>query len=374
VTADGALRAVAREVDLGALARNYDRLRSRLPRGMRVIASVKANAYGHGVVEVVRTLERIGVDAVATASLAEAIELRGAGVEGRILLFGGQPPEAADLIVRHGLIPTVSSPGSARALAAAAGGRHGVYVKVDSGLGRLGVSLAEAAELLRTLRELPALHVEGLYTHLPFADAEGERWARERLAEFVRLRDRLRGDGLAPPLAQALSSPGVAAGLPNPFEAVCCGRLLYGLVPRVGRANAWGLEPVLRSIRTRLVHVSHQRAGTRIGSGGRYSVGQATTSGVIPFGQAEGYASARSGRAFVLHRGRRVPVIGVALEHATVDLGQAAPTAEVGDEIVLLGAMGDEEITLAELAVARDESELDVLVALDRGAPTTYVT
>jgi alanine racemase len=371
LTAARALRALEREVDLGALARNYRRLFDRLPPRMRLIASVKANAYGHGVVEVSHALERLGVDGLATASLHEAVELREAGVSAQILLFGGQPPEAAPEILRHRLTPSVSSLAGARALADAARGRCGVFVKVDAGLARLGVPLLEATELLRELRALPDVEVQGLYTHLPFADAEGERWARDRLGAFIELVERLRAAGLGAPLVQALSSPGIASGLPNPFDAVCAGRLLYGLVPAVGGAATWGLEPVLRSIRTKLVHVSRHTAGSRIGSGGGYALDTATATGVIPFGQSEGNSSARAGRASVLHRGRRVPVVGVSLEHATVDLG--AGPAEVGDEVVVLGRSGEEEITLAELAAARETSELDTLIALDRGAPTSYV-
>jgi len=359
------------EVDLGALERNYGRLRERLPDDMLVIASVKANGYGHGAIEVARVLGRLGAYAVATASLDEAAAIRSEGAHDRVLLFGGQLPGSAGAILENGLIPTVPNAETAQALARAAPDGCRVFVKVDAGLGRLGVPLADAFDFVQEIRSTYRLLVHGLYTHLPFSNSEGEAWARRGLAEFTALVDRLRGAGVEPPVIQALSSPGISAGLPNPFTAVCPGRLLYGIAPAAGGAGAWGLEPVLRAIRTRLVHLSQHPAGARIGSGGRVALDAPGLVGVVPFGQSNGYRAAQSGQSEILHRGRRRRVIGVSLEHATIDLGDGP--AEIGDEVVVLGRSGTDEITLADFAAGLDSDPLEALMALGGRSPYEYV-
>jgi alanine racemase len=208
--------------------------------------------------------------------------------------------------------------------------------------------------------------IEGLYTHLPFRDEEGERWARAGLERFESLVERLRGRGVEFPIVQALSSPGVSAGLPLVGNAVCAGRLLYGMVPAVGEAASWGLEPVLRGVSTRVVHVNTHTVGARIGPGGRDVVRACDTTAVIPFGRSGGNLMDIGCEPELVHRGQRSPLISISLEHATLNLG--AVSAAVGDEVMILGGHGGEtSVTLAELAGWSHLEPLDALVALDRG-------
>jgi alanine racemase len=208
--------------------------------------------------------------------------------------------------------------------------------------------------------------IEGLYTHLPFGDEGGERWARAGLERFEALVERLRDRGVEFPIVQALSSPGVSAGLPLVGNAVCAGRLLYGLVPAMGEAGSWGLEPVLRGVSTRVVHVNTHTVGARIGAGGRHLVRAGDTTAVIPFGRSGGNLMDLGREPVLVHRGRRSPVISISLEHATLNLGPVS--AAVGDEVMILGSdSGGTGVTLAELARWSHLEPLDTLVALDRG-------
>ena len=367
------VRPIWLEVDLGALERNYDLLLRRLPPATRVIGALKANAYGHGAAEVARTLDRLGVYAVATGSFRDALAIRQAGVRCKILLFGGYLPGAASELVRHGLIATVYNLDTAVALSRAANVACEVFVKVDCGLGRLGVPVDEALTFIDRLRGLPHLSVAGLYTHLPFADEKGEAWARRGLRAFSEFLSRMERKGLRVPVTQALSSPGILAGLPNDCTAVCIGRLLYGLSPFSDNREApWPLAPVFRAVKTRLIHVRTHPSAADIGSGGRYRIGAGGKTGVVPAGQSDGYRGPRNGPADMLHRGRRVPVIGVSLEHATLDL-TASESPAVGDEVVVLGSDQGETITLAELAAWQGVSPLDVLMAFDGRAGYRYV-
>jgi alanine racemase len=201
------------ELDLDALGHNLRCVTDRLPASVRVIASVKANAYGHGVLAIGRALDELGVHGLATASPADALALRDAGVRCELLLFGGQPPGELPDLARRGITVTITNSESCAALADAQPGLP-AYFKVDCGLGRLGVSIDEAEAFVHE-RLLPSgISLKGIYTHLPFHGAAGERRARAGLTRFEELVGRLRDRGVAPPLVQALSSPGMASGLP----------------------------------------------------------------------------------------------------------------------------------------------------------------
>jgi len=354
---------VRHDLDLAAIERNHARIVARLPAGTKLLCSVKANAYGHGVLAVVRSLEALGVDWVATASVGDSLALRGAGLRCRILLFGGQPPEAVPLLAERDLTVTVANAQTAHALAASRLRRPSVFLKVDAGLGRLGVPLEETEALLRDTLLPAGVAVDGIYTHLPFADANGERWARAGLDRFQALVDRLRHSGIEIPLVQALSSPGLSAGLPLVGNAVCPGRLLYGLVPAAGGARSWGLDPALRSMTTQIVHLRRYTTDTRVAAGGRHSVRAGGATAVIPLGRSGGYLVDPALGPAVVHRGRRVPVISVSLEHATVDIGPF-PVA-IGDEVAVLGGPGP-HVSLAELAEWSRLEPLEILVAFGR--------
>ena len=363
-------RPVLATVDLAALAANLGELRRRLPAATAVIASVKANGYGHGAVEVAAALARDGAEMLATASFDEAAAIRAAGVSAPILMLPGTLPAGLGELVQHGLTPTVWNDETAEAAAQLAAP---AWVKLDAGLGRLGLQPAAVPSLLRRLRDA-SVDVQGLYTHLPFADAAGLEWAKTQLAAFTRLREELERDGLLPPATQARSSAGILAGLEDGCTSVCPGHVLYGLpAASADVADASAFQPVLRSVETRLVHVAAHPTARTAGVGGAARLAAGAVTGVVPFGRADGYRDARpEAQAVMLVRGRRAPVRGVSLEHTTLDLSDV-PDAVVGDEVVVLGPQGEEAITAADLAAWQGVRVDDVVLAFDGRMPRRYV-
>ena len=368
-----AVRPNVAEFDLSAIRHNMRALRAISGPEIKYIAALKANAYGHGAAAVARTLADDGdTFALATGSFEDALAIRNAGVELPLMMFGGALPEAFPLLLAHDLMPTVYDRDGARAAseaARAAGRTASVYVKVDAGLGRLGVPLPDALEYLRELERLPGLHVEGVYTHLSFYDEAEREWARSRMHAFDGFLRALEAAGIEVPVTQALASSCMVAGLTSLGNAVCPGHLLYG-VPSVAPAVAdtSAFRPVLRSIRSRLIHAGPPRAGMR----GLPERETPARIGVIPLGLADGYRPVAARRAaHALVDGARAPIRGVSLEHITLDLS-ARPDAGVGDEVVLLGESGGESITLADLAEWQGTRLHHVLMAFDGRLPARY--
>src|SRR5262245_58734160 len=213
------LRPLWAEFDFNALAHNLAVVR-RMAGERRLIASIKANAYGHGAVAIARELARSGVETLWTGSIDEAMAIRAAGIETRILLFGGYLPKDIPVLLAHGLTPTICDRAGAEAVSAAASSPAPVYVKVDAGLGRLGVPLPDAADLIPSIAALPNLVIEGIYTHLPFGTAAGRDWGRKQYASFVALLTQLAGRGITPPVTQVWASSGLLAGMPDSCNSV----------------------------------------------------------------------------------------------------------------------------------------------------------
>jgi alanine racemase len=342
------------EIALDSLSHNYEELQRRLGKGARIIPALKANAYGHGAGAVARCLEQFNPLSLSTGSLEDALVIRESGVDLPILLFGGALPQGLPLLLEHGFTPTICTLEEDEVVSRVAVRPTEVYVKVDAGLGRLGVPLREAVNFISQVAMLKNVVVQGVYTHLSFYDLAGKEWARERLAEFDALLDSLEAANISVPVTQAVSSAGLLTGLESRANTVCPGSLLYGVSPVApDLADMSPFRPVLKAIKSRLIHVR-----------GRV--------GVLPLGVADGYlpVSPDSG-AYCLMNGCRIPIRGVSLEHMVLDLSEGTE-AHIGDEVVLLGRSGDEEITVYDLARWHDMHPIHVLVALDRKIPYQY--
>ena len=349
-------------VDLARLVSNYRAIREHLAVSAgasppRVIAVIKANAYGHGAVAVARALEAAGAEGggatLACADIEEGIELREAGIQAPVLVFGALSVSDLDGVFRHRLTPTVSSPAAARRLAAAAaarGRRLGVHVKVDTGMNRFGF---RHDNLRRTIPALGAgdggaLRVEAVYTHFATAESAGHPLFDRQRACFEAVRAALPELGVRGVWCHAANSAALLRDRRTWYEAVRPGLLLYGIVPPP-LESAIPVRPVL-SLRSRVVAVKGMRAGETAGYGARFAAPRAMRAAVVPAGYADGLDLRLAGAASVLVRGRRAPIIAVSRDSTTVDVTDVEVSP--GDPVVIIGEQDGDSIDARELARA----------------------
>ena len=347
----GFARPIWAEVDLAAIAHNLLEVRRLLSRPVKIIASVKADAYGLGVTAVGRHLEKLGVNALATANFDDAVSLRKSGVKIPIIMFASNLPGGVKTLLRYELTPSVCDLETARVLSEVATRRVNVHVKVDAGLGRLGVKLRNARNLIQSIAQLPRINLEGVYTHIPFADGVGETWARRRLAAFIDLIEQVQyADGLQLDYAQACASSAIACGFPDTLNTVAPGQLLYGICPvQEQQLHTWRFSPALKSVKARLFHLAQHDVTDDLAIYSQYMLPSAMRTGVILFGVDNGFRMPPAPGAYMLCRGKRCAVLGVSAEYTVIDLANA-DEARVGDEVTIIGHDGDEYISLERMA------------------------
>ena len=359
------------EIDTSALTGNLAEVRRRARPGVKVIASVKANAYGHGIVPVAKALEKAGVEMLATGSFVEASALRAAGVKSPVLMLAGALPEGLEEIVGAGFIPTIYDRVGARAAAAAGEGRSvAVFVKVDCGMGRLGVGLGDAPALVEEIAALDGIHIEGVYTHLSFKNAEGMAYAKQRLSLFYDLLRDLATRGHAFAYTQALASSALMVGWVDECNAICPGHVLYGM-PSVGSdlAPIEGFRPVLGAVKSQVIDSTDHNADPLPDAGGYHAKRRERRTVVVPCGLNDGNRSAIDGQtAEVLYAGRRLRVLGGSLEHLVIEVPDDVEIS-VGDTVTIVGGAGDQRIDIAEYAKWQGASGLECMLSLSARMP-----
>lgn len=349
-------------VDLRALTANYRALRGLLAAGAgasapRVIAVIKADAYGHGSARVARALEReaagrsVPPPMLACADIEEGVELRAAGVTAPILVFGALSVSDLDGVFAHGLIPTVSSPFAAQALqqaAAARGVRLAVHLKIDTGMNRFGFRHDNLPATLPAVLRAPHLAVEAVYTHFATAEDRGHPLFERQRTRFEALRTSAAELGLAGAWWHAANSAALLRDRRTWYDAVRPGLLLYGIAPPPLEPRM-DLRPVM-SLRSRVVAVKGMRPGETAGYGGRFTAQRPLRVALIPAGYADGLDLRLAGRGEALVAGERAPIVAVAMDSLAVDVTSVA--ASPGDEVVLLGAQGAEFVGARDVARA----------------------
>jgi len=353
-------------VDVDTFARNVRAIRSAIGRHRELLAVVKDDAYGHGAAELSRVAVAEGADVLGVVNVDEARALRVAGITSPILVLGITAPAGAAEIPRWGLATVVCQLEFVDALeqgARAVRQRVPVFVKVDTGMGRLGIAPHDCARFCDRLREFPYLSVQGLITHLPNADGEDKTFAREQIANFSRLIADLRGRGHALPRNHIANSAAIL-DLPDAFfSMVRAGIILYGLYPSPSVRRLAGLERVM-SYRTPIIFAKEAGPGETISYRRTYEVKETTTVATTPLGYRHGYHRLFSNRAQGLWRGRRVPVAGlVCMDMTMFDLGPGA-RPRLGEEITILGRDGNDEITAEELAAHGETVAYEVITSL----------
>jgi alanine racemase len=338
------------EVDLGAIAHNVRRFRELAGPRALIMPAVKADAYGHGAVPAARAALAGGAGRLAVATCREGLELRRAGIGVPVQILGAVLPEEVEPAARGGLILSLHEPGTAEAAsraAARAGRPVRVHLKVDSGMGRLGVLPEAAAETGARIAGLPGLALEGVFMH--FAEADDRDYSLWQLERFREACAGLEAAGAGGFLRHAA---GTTAALLHPeavLDLIRPGAGIYGYASPDGLAKAAGLRPVL-AWRALVVQVKDYPPGANLGYNRTFTTRRPTRVAVLPVGYADGYRREFSNRARVIVGGRRAPVVGmVSMDYTLVDVSDLPGTA-AGDRATLLGGEGDEHIGAEELA------------------------
>lgn len=362
------------EIDLGALAANVRWLKARVGGDVAIMAVVKANAYGHGAGTVARAALQNGADRLAVANLAEALELRQAGISAPVLVLSYVPIEAIPTAIAHDLSLSIFDQAFARRCVSAtdiAGGALKVHVKVDTGMGRLGLLPQAAPSVCGELAAAPGIRLEAVYTHFATAD-EDPSYMSEQLKILNGALDQLRAAGIRVETVHAANSAALLNGGESSFNVVRPGVLLYGLEPMPQSGFAARLKPVM-SWKTRVAQVKTLPPGSPVGYGNAYRTRDSETIAVAPVGYADGLRRAPYTWREVLIHGQRAPVIGrVSMEKITVKVSQI-PGVKAGDEVVLLGRQGDDRISAEEIAAWIHSNNYEVLTSIAPRVPRTYL-
>jgi len=363
-------------VDLSALTHNLTQLRGILSPGCEIMAVVKANAYGHGAVEISRSLITEGVVRVAVVSLDEGIALRAAGITIPIVILGPLFPEQIRDVIAHRLTPVISDrsllPTLAQATASLAT-TYPIHLKVETGMGRLGLATDELLNLIDS-GQLPAsLRIEGLMTH--FADADGPTTGQteQQLTLFQSVVNGITARGLSIPLIHAANS-GAAVRYPHShYSLIRPGIMLYGYHTLPASIPAPDLKPVL-SLRSCIAQMRTIQTGGTISYNATFVAKRPTRVAVLPIGYADGFNRRLSNRGEVLVHGRRARIIGlVCMDMVMIDVTEI-PEAAVRDEVVLIGRQGADQITAADLAEWTGTIAYETLCAIGPRVPRVYQT
>ncbi|WP_458461556.1 alanine racemase [Paenibacillus sp.] len=377
----GQYRPTQAEINLDHLCTNVEAFREALPQGMKFLACVKANAYGHGAVETARELERVGVDYLSVAFLDEALELRQHGITIPILVLGYTPPEGIAVAWKHDVTITLFSRELLDAIrhldASAFANKLKVHIKIDSGMGRLGLLPGDKAlAFIQEVASLDQVMLEGMFTHFAKADEEDKTYTLEQYRRFHSVVQALRDQGCFIPIIHTANS---AAAIDTPelsYDMVRVGISLYGLYPSAQvNHQVVKLSPVL-TLKTKAVLVKTLPPHWGISYGTRYVTQGYERIATLPIGYADGYSRMLTGKAQVLVRGRRVPVVGtICMDQCMVSLQSFADEAEeiqVGEEVVLIGHQSGGVITADEVALQLGTIAYEVICMMAHRIPRVY--
>jgi alanine racemase len=376
------------EVDLEAIAHNVRELRRITGSGAGLMAVVKANAYGHGVIEVTRKALENGADSLGVARIEEGIELRKAGFSESVLIFGYTPPALAHSLIAFDLTQTVWSYTTAQALsdvAVSSNKRIKVHLKVDTGMGRLGLLpdcrrppateqnlMGNAIREAASISSLAGLKLEGVYTHFATADSSDKSYAGKQFEIFVDFLNELRRAGMNPPLCHAANSAAIIDMPETHLDMVRAGIAIYGLYPsdEVNKRKI-ALKPAM-TLKSKIVHLKKVPPGFKVSYGSTYQTPKPTTIASIPVGYADGFNRLLSSRGQMLVRGRRAPIVGrVCMDQTMLDVGHI-PDVDLEDEVVIFGRQGYESITVDEIAATLNTINYEIVSALTARVPRIY--
>lgn len=378
------LRRTWAEIDLDALARDFQAVREAANPQAKVCCVVKADAYGHGAVRIAREFEGLGADWFAVSNLEEALQLRLGGIQKPILVLGYTPPEEAAALSNHHISQCVYSLDYARDLSRAAeeaGATVNIHVKIDTGMSRLGFYYQDISRDEATVQEvkaacqLPGLHPEGIFTHFAVSDEgkAGDAFTMQQFGCFKEMIEALLREDIDFEVRHCANSAAVFDYPLSHLDMVRAGIVIYGLYPSEELRHKPDLTPVL-SLRSVVSHVKTVKPGATISYGRKFTAQKEMKVATVPVGYADGYPRILSAKgAQVLIGGKRCPILGrVCMDQLMADVS-ALPDVKVGDMVTLIGRDGEEAITADELASLEGSINYEVVCGLSKRVPRVYL-
>lgn len=365
------------EIDLDKIAHNVQQVRRLVGKRTEIMAVVKADAYGHGVLETVKTMIDNGASRIAVSMLDEAIQLRQIGIEIPILVLSHTNPKRVDELIHHNITQTVYSHDIAKALSAEAvrqGTKVKVHIKIDTGMTRVGFTPGySAVKDVVEIHKLPGIIVEGIFTHFATADENDRSYTRHQAELFDIIINELNRIGILIPIRHVSNSAGIINYPELSMELVRPGIMLYGVYPgpEIDRTII-SLKPAM-TLKTSIAMIKTVEPNTSISYGRKFTTRRDTLIATIPVGYADGYSRLLSGKGRVLVNGQFAPVVGsICMDQCMVDITDIREEVKVGDEVVLLGRQGDNEITADELADLIGTLSYEILCIIGKRVPRVY--
>lgn len=371
-------RPTVAEIDLDALASNFRSSKELIGADVNVMAVVKANAYGHGAAQCALRLEREGVDWFGVAIPEEGVELRKAGVARPILCLGSFWPGQEVTLIVHDLTPVIFDESTARRLnqiAADAERTINIHVKIDTGMGRVGVRHKDARSFAEFLLTCPNLTIQGMLTHFASAeDAASDDFTNLQIERFGEAVATFEAVGHQPTIYDLANSPGAFRHGNSRASMVRLGGALYGLLDDIMPADVDrpSLRPVL-SLRSKIAHIKHLPAGESLGYGRTFITKRDSLIALVPIGYADGYTRALSNNAHAIVKGTRAPLVGrISMDWTLIDVTDVAGVAK-DDSVCLIGRDGDEQITAADMAHKLDTIGYEITCGIAPRVPRLFL-
>lgn len=368
---------VVTEVSTDAIKHNYKEIRKHIPRHTETMAIIKADAYGHGAIEVAKLLQGEGVNRFAVAIAKEGEELRKEGITSPILVLGYTPRADIKGLIENDLTQTVFSYEMAKFISDEAKGQGktvNIHIKVDTGMGRIGfLSNPKSIEEIQAISKLPYINMEGIFTHFSTADEEDVSYTKDQWSIFGGFLKELHEVGIDLPIIHAANSAAVMRHEYAHLNVVRPGIILYGYYPSSYLKNqVLDLKPAMM-LKTQVVHVKELPEGSYIGYGRKFYTHKKTKVATIPIGYADGYSRRLSNRGRVLIRGQYAPIVGnICMDQFMVDVTNIK-NVQVEDEVVIFGKQGDNEIPIEEIANLLGTINYEVMCMIGKRVPRIYV-
>lgn len=341
------------EVNLDSAKQNILNIRKYVGKNVQIMGVVKGNAYGHDLIEISKIILKNGADQLAVARIEEAILLRNNNIKAPILVLNVPLKEQLDLYLKHNIMPTISDLNTVEALgkrAFSAKKKIGIHLKVETGMGRIGIKTVEVLKFLKILKNMNFIDVQGIYTHFSTADEANKKYTEYQFKCFCNVMNEIKSGNIKIPFFHVANS-GTILDLPNMWlDLVRPGCILYGYYPSNDVTKSIKLFPVM-AFKTRIAFIKTVNANSFIGYGNTYKTNRKTTVATLPVGYADGYSRLLSNKGKVLVNGLEAPIIGrICMDQAMIDISDLPDCVNIGDEVVLVGEQNGNRISVEDIA------------------------